>query len=234
MMPDGWPIRNKFIEDQHKTVIASEVVTRKMTPEEWEKYGPKNEAKGVFKLPRRKSMRKRIDFEKFLPLAQQYGLTTEGREKIAEELDVTRADVSYYVCRADIKKKLKAAGLLPEKATEENKKEQLIKDIAKELNVHMEQPSKSSGKPLVEMHLNLCGDLHETYKVKNMSYGNSFSATFQEFGIISALTRMSDKWNRIKALATGTRNDVKDESLEDTLMDLANYCLMTVMELRKR
>lgn len=53
------------------------------------------------------------------------------------------------------------------------------------------------------------------------------------FGIISALTRMSDKWNRIKSLAQGAKNDVSDESLEDTLMDLANYCIMTVMELRR-
>lgn len=42
---------------------------------------------------------------------------------------------------------------------------------------------------------------------------------------------MSDKWNRIKALATGAENKVKDESLRDTLKDMANYCLMTLIEI---
>ena len=71
----------------------------------------------------------------------------------------------------------------------------------------------------------------KTYFNKNTAYGDSFSNTFQELGIISALTRMQDKWNRIKALATGTENKVTDEALEDTLRDLANYCIMTLIEM---
>ncbi|NLE26507.1 MAG: hypothetical protein GX625_14410, partial [Clostridiaceae bacterium] len=39
-MPDGYPIRNINIEAAH-TVLPSKVTTRQMTPEEWEKYGPK-------------------------------------------------------------------------------------------------------------------------------------------------------------------------------------------------
>lgn len=248
-MPDGYPIRNIHIEDAHR-VMPGPVITRKMTPEEWEKYGPVNTK------ARRFGMRKKIDFENFLELAKKFGLDKKGRNQIAQELGMERIDVTKYIHRPDIKKKLKEAGLTlsemptenreaenettpPEESTVESKKE-LLNNISKALlNMPLAQAvkevceSNAPKEPHIEMHLNLCADLHEMYVAKNTAYGDSFSITFQEFGIISALTRMSDKWNRIKSLAQGAKNDVSDESLEDTLMDLANYCIMTVMELRR-
>lgn len=85
----------------------------------------------------------------------------------------------------------------------------------------------------VEMHKELCNDIHETYKSKNSDYGNSFSDTYAKLGIISALTRISDKYNRLVSLCTKPENERKvlDESISDTLLDMANYCIMTVMEL---
>jgi isopropylmalate/homocitrate/citramalate synthase len=82
-------------------------------------------------------------------------------------------------------------------------------------------------------HKQICEDLNTIYINKNAAYGDSFGKTFQELGIISAVTRMQDKFNRIKALATGAENNVKDEQLEDTLMDLANYCILTLIELEE-
>jgi hypothetical protein len=83
-------------------------------------------------------------------------------------------------------------------------------------------------------HAELCKTLNETYIAKNKAYGDSFGRTFHELGIISAVTRMSDKWNRIKALSLGAENNVKDEGLKDTLLDMANYCLMTVIEMENQ
>ena len=71
----------------------------------------------------------------------------------------------------------------------------------------------------------------ETYKKKNADYGSSFDKSMEEFGIISAVVRMSDKMERLKSLAKKDAK-VKDESIEDTLLDLANYCIMTVMHLK--
>lgn len=87
-------------------------------------------------------------------------------------------------------------------------------------------------KKLVYEHRELTTLLNSLYKVKNKKYGDSFGQGVREFGYISALTRMSDKYNRLKQLimSNQTGSDT-DESLEDTLVDLANYCLMTVMEL---
>jgi hypothetical protein len=45
--------------------------------------------------------------------------------------------------------------------------------------------------------------------------------------------RLEDKLNRLKALTIKNQSQqVKDESVEDTLMDLANYAIMTVIELQ--
>ncbi|WP_024831625.1 nucleotide modification associated domain-containing protein [Ruminiclostridium josui] len=82
-----------------------------------------------------------------------------------------------------------------------------------------------------DRHKQLCEELNEVYKDKNIAYGDSFGKTFQELGVISAVTRMYDKFNRIKALSTGAENKVMDESLKDTFKDMANYCIMTLIEL---
>lgn len=82
-----------------------------------------------------------------------------------------------------------------------------------------------------EFHMELCKQLNETYTKKNHDYGDSFHKTFEEEGFAMARIRLSDKLNRFKALTRqGTEAQV-DESIIDTLMDLANYALMTVMEL---
>lgn len=77
----------------------------------------------------------------------------------------------------------------------------------------------------------LTDEIIDIYKAKNKDYGDSFSDSFKEFGITSAVVRMNDKMNRIKSLAKSDDRQVKDESLRDTLIDLANYALMTVLEL---
>ena len=81
------------------------------------------------------------------------------------------------------------------------------------------------------LHKEICGLLNKTYIAKNIAYGNSFGKSFKEFGIISAVVRLEDKWNRIKSLAKGAENKVEDESIKDTLLDMANYCIMTLIEL---
>ena len=86
---------------------------------------------------------------------------------------------------------------------------------------------------LVEKHLILCNKLNTIYEQKNKAYGNSFGETFEKLGLISAITRISDKYNRLVNLATHPDINKGDEAIEDTLLDMANYCLMTYMELQK-
>ena len=77
-------------------------------------------------------------------------------------------------------------------------------------------------------------ELGELYEKKNNAYGNSFTETFKKLGIISAVTRISDKYNRLCNLSTNPDIDNLGESLEDTLRDMASYCIMTVMELENK
>lgn len=84
----------------------------------------------------------------------------------------------------------------------------------------------------VEHFKKIATELGELYEVKDRAYGSSFSDTYKKLGLISAVTRISDKFNRLCNLATNPDIDNLGESLEDTLRDMASYCIMTVMELK--
>ena len=85
--------------------------------------------------------------------------------------------------------------------------------------------------PKVARHYAICQKLNQVYKAKNHDYGDSFGDTYKKLGIISAVTRLSDKMNRIISLAVSHDAQVKDEKIEDTLLDMANYAIMTLIEL---
>ena len=85
--------------------------------------------------------------------------------------------------------------------------------------------------PKVARHYAICQKLNAVYKVKNHDYGDSFGDTYKKLGIISAVTRLSDKMNRLMSLAVKHDAQVKDEKIEDTLLDMANYAIMTLIEL---
>lgn len=85
----------------------------------------------------------------------------------------------------------------------------------------------------INEHNELCTLLHEIYKSKNSAYGDSFGKSFDEWGIPAAAIRITDKYNRFVNLGKHPEIDDGDEKITDTLIDMANYCLMTVMELRR-
>lgn len=86
--------------------------------------------------------------------------------------------------------------------------------------------------PNVVAFSRIANELAELYSRKNHDYGDSFGKSVGRYGLVSALTRISDKFNRLEQLVLN-RDDirVKDEHLEDTLRDLASYCIMTLVAL---
>lgn len=78
----------------------------------------------------------------------------------------------------------------------------------------------------------IANDICELYEAKDRCYGSSFTQTFDKLGIISAVTRISDKYNRLCNLSTNKDIDNLGESIEDTLKDMAAYCIMTLIELK--
>lgn len=83
----------------------------------------------------------------------------------------------------------------------------------------------------VNQHKDICLRLNEIYERKNHDYGDSFHQTFVEEGMAMARIRLGDKFNRFKTLSKNTDQKVADESIRDTLLDLANYAVMTVLEM---
>ena len=84
-----------------------------------------------------------------------------------------------------------------------------------------------------EKHKKICDELNDIYIKKNKDYGDSFGKTFREEGFASARIRLGDKLNRFSRLSRGHEQNVKDESIRDTLIDLANYAIMTVIEMEQ-
>lgn len=74
--------------------------------------------------------------------------------------------------------------------------------------------------------------LIQTYIDKNSDYGNSFDQSLAEFGLVASAVRMTDKLNRFKTLMDKPHIKV-DESLGDTLLDLANYAVMTARYIKE-
>lgn len=74
-----------------------------------------------------------------------------------------------------------------------------------------------------------------TYRKKNADYGNAFEKSMNEDGLLVAKIRIGDKIRRINSLIKNNGEwQVKDERLEDTYLDLANYCVMTILWIRKQ
>jgi len=86
----------------------------------------------------------------------------------------------------------------------------------------------------IEKHKELLDNLHNLYIAKNHDYGDSVHDTYEKYGLISFLVRMEDKLNRVRTLNKNINNiQVPTEKIEDTLLDLANYAILAVLELKE-
>ena len=83
----------------------------------------------------------------------------------------------------------------------------------------------------IERFENITKQMNELFAKKNANYGNSFEKLFKELGPIAGLVPLHNKLDRATNLVKGSKNDF--ESLNDTLIDLANYAIMFYMELQK-
>lgn len=86
-------------------------------------------------------------------------------------------------------------------------------------------------KTKVEKHKEIVDGLNKLYEAKNADYGDSVHDTYMKYGLTSFLVRLEDKLNRVRTLSKQEAK-VKDEKIEDTLLDMANYAILAVLELR--
>lgn len=97
-----------------------------------------------------------------------------------------------------------------------------------------------------EYHDNFCKKLREITAAKNADYTGGSSNPFENFCSVERdsiasteagfLVRMRDKFSRIISFVNQGTLQVKDESVQDTLLDLANYCILmsAYIESKKR
>ena len=82
-------------------------------------------------------------------------------------------------------------------------------------------------------HKEITDFMHKTYVSKNKDYGNSFERTHKEIGSRASLGRIADKFYRLQNIILNDEQLVEDETVKDTLIDMANYAIMFAMELEE-
>ena len=86
----------------------------------------------------------------------------------------------------------------------------------------------------VETFSKIVTEMTELYAKKNHDYGNSFDEGCDKIGTGYPLGRLLDKMNRLIA-CMGKEDEMQvNESIEDTLTDLACYSVMTLSYLRRK
>lgn len=82
----------------------------------------------------------------------------------------------------------------------------------------------------IVIHKSLCLKMHKLYERKNADYGDSFSQLRTRYPNFVCM-RIFDKLNRLETIMQpGYECKVSDETVEDTLMDIANYAIMEIVE----
>lgn len=84
----------------------------------------------------------------------------------------------------------------------------------------------------LERFKQLTGEMAALYARKNKDYGDSFTEMYREWGAMYPMSRMQEKLRRATQILRSGEAQVADEKVTDTLLDLANYALMTIMEIK--
>lgn len=85
-----------------------------------------------------------------------------------------------------------------------------------------------------ELFKKITEKMYEVYKAKNADYGDSFNITRNEYPN-AILIRLQDKFLRLKQLYRNNfEANVQNESVKDTLMDMANYCILELIAITEQ
>ena len=107
-----------------------------------------------------------------------------------------------------------------------------INQYLKEVHPKEGERKADSEKEDVDRFKEITDKMFETFKAKNHDYGSSFSNLFKECGMTYAYGHMAEKLERVKSLMKDEAK-VNGEGMKDSLLDLANYAILTVMEIDK-
>ena len=189
------------------------------------------------------------EMQRILDNEQEYISNLQKENKLLKEqllLQEQETEKLKNEIQTDISKSEKVVNLLKENSINEKEKmyserEARRKGFDKKLDDIGNEPKKYEYEaPIVKdknkcCFKSICQEIVSLHEKKNKDYGNAADASYREFGIVSYVIRLNDKMNRLKSLTKpGVIQEVKDESIEDTLMDLAAYAIMALESIRNK
>lgn len=86
----------------------------------------------------------------------------------------------------------------------------------------------------VKTFADIVGKMTTLYAKKNHDYGNSFDEGCDKLGVSYPLGHLLDKMNRLIACMGKEETMQVNETIEDTLTDLACYSVMTLSYLKRK
>ena len=95
--------------------------------------------------------------------------------------------------------------------------------------------------PYEQKYMDVINKLKETFLKKNHDYGSSVKKNYDKFeaygkneGLKYVFGRIAEKHDRLENLIYGNHtNQVTDESIEDTLLDMANYAILAAVSIQE-
>lgn len=74
---------------------------------------------------------------------------------------------------------------------------------------------------------NILKRMDDTHTRKNSDYGDAAYKGYKKFGDYYFMVQLHNKYQRLESLTIGNKSqEVNDESIDDTLLDMANYAVM--------
>ena len=116
----------------------------------------------------------------------------------------------------------------------------LLNDIDKGIREEVEKQLSESLKEMTGSDTrkatfeSVLDEMKELHAKKDKDYGSAFHKSFEEFGVTAGVVRLNDKMERVKSLVKNGKAEDKDESLLDTLKDMASYAVMLYVELKNK
>lgn len=99
----------------------------------------------------------------------------------------------------------------------------LINKILKEVGLKENTPE--------EMFELVVKEIISLHNKKSKDYGSTFSELFDEHGDIYPIIMLQQKVKRLKNISKNSKTYC--ESMKDSYMDIASYCIMAIVELKK-
>ena len=99
-------------------------------------------------------------------------------------------------------------------------------EIDDERQEEQEQPRDQETKMLYT-YGRILERMEQTHRKKNSDYGDAAYNGYKKYGDYYFLVQLHNKLSRLESLTVkNTKQQVLDESIDDTLMDMANYAVM--------